>query len=79
MTISAISDRMRHRFLFAVFSSCIGLAGFAILLRVHSNTNVQYGALYLAAVGTYTAMPLVLCWFSMNGTSMRFDLRDKHN
>ncbi len=46
---------------------CIAIVGFSILFSVHNHTNVEYGALFLAAIGTYTAMPLALCWYSMNG------------
>lgn len=69
MTVSAISDRLQHRFAFTMLGTTIGIIGFAILFNVHNNTNTQYAALFLAATGTYTAMPLALCWFGMNGTS----------
>lgn len=70
MIVAAISDRLAHRFLFILISVCVSISGFAILFMVHDNTRVQYGALFLAAMGTYTAMPIVLCWFGMNGKSI---------
>lgn len=70
--MAAISDRLAHRFLFIIISVCVSISGFAILFVVHNNTRLQYGALFLAAMGTYTAMPIVLCWFGMNGTSLQF-------
>lgn len=67
MLMAAISDRLCHRFFFALLGSFIGLGGFIMLYIVHNRTEVQYAGLFLAAIGTYTAMPLVLGWFGMNG------------
>lgn len=66
MTVAFFSDRLRHRFAFAVFAICVAIAGFAILIRVHDNTKLQYAALFLVASGAYTAMPIIVCWFNMN-------------
>ncbi|KAI9751638.1 MAG: hypothetical protein M4579_005985 [Chaenotheca gracillima] len=66
MIIAYLSDKLRHRFLFVVIPICIAIAGFAILLTVHNNTNVQYAALFLVAMGCYSAMPVIVCWFNMN-------------
>ncbi|QKX60879.1 uncharacterized protein TRUGW13939_08025 [Talaromyces rugulosus] len=60
------SDRLRHRFAFTVVTICIAIAGLAILLNVHNHQHVQYGALFLVTSGTYSAMPIVICWFAMN-------------
>lgn len=37
-----------------------------MLLGIHDNRHVEYGALFLVTSGTYSAMPVVLCWFAMN-------------
>ncbi|PTB67637.1 MFS general substrate transporter [Trichoderma citrinoviride] len=66
LLIATLSDRLRHRFAFAIFSMLIAIAGFAILLAEHSNADVQYGALFLITSGAYTAMPIIVCWFNMN-------------
>ncbi|PCH41172.1 MFS general substrate transporter [Wolfiporia cocos MD-104 SS10] len=66
MIVAAVSDWARHRFLFALIPAFIALAGFAILLSVHDNKHVQYGALFLAAAGTYSSMPIGICWFNTN-------------
>lgn len=66
MTVAAVSDRVGSRFPFAMLGSGIGLAGFSILYAVHGNTHAEYAALFLGATGLFTAMPMVLCWFSMN-------------
>ncbi|KAK3357219.1 major facilitator superfamily domain-containing protein [Lasiosphaeria hispida] len=66
MLVAVVSDWVRHRFLFAIGAICVSLAGFAILFNVHNDVNVQYGALFLVAMGTYSAMPIIVCWFNMN-------------
>lgn len=45
---------------------CIAISGFAVLITVHDNLSVQYGALFLVVMGTYSAMPVQVCWFNMN-------------
>lgn len=66
MTIAFISDAIRHRFAFTLFPIAIALTGFIILLKVHKNAHLQYGALFLAASGAYSAMPVIVCWFNTN-------------
>jgi len=66
MIIAYASDKVRHRFAFAVFPLLVCISGFAILISVHNNKHVQYAALFLVAMGAYTAMPIVVGWFNMN-------------
>lgn len=68
MLIAITSDHLRHRFIFALIPICIAIAGFAVLLSLHgqAHRDVLYGALFLVACGCYSAMPMVLCWFTMN-------------
>ncbi|KAI5457067.1 major facilitator superfamily domain-containing protein [Mariannaea sp. PMI_226] len=66
MCIAFLSDKMRHRFAFAIVAICVSIVGFAILIHVHDNNHVQYGALFLVTSGVYTAMPVIVCWFNMN-------------
>jgi len=68
MLIAITSDRLRHRFVFALIPICITIAGFVMLLSIHgqAHRNVLYGALFLVACGCYSAMPVVICWFTMN-------------
>lgn len=66
MLVAAFSDRLRHRFLFAIVPIGIAIAGFAILITTHHNTHLEYGALFLVTCGTYSAMPIIVCWFSLN-------------
>jgi len=66
MIIAYLSDKFKHRFLFAVIPLLVTIAGFAILISVHNHRNLQYAALFLVAMGAYTAMPVIVCWFNMN-------------
>lgn len=66
MLVAYVSDRFRHRYIFAILPICIAITGCGILLTVHNNRHVQYGALFLFAMGTYSAMPVIICWFNMN-------------
>ena len=66
MLVATCSDALRHRFLFTILPICVSIAGFAILLSVHYDTHVMYGALFLVTSGTYSAMPIIVCWFTMN-------------
>ncbi|EHK99844.1 MFS general substrate transporter [Glarea lozoyensis ATCC 20868] len=66
MIIAFCSDYTRHRFLFTIFPIAISMSGFCILLAVHNNTPVQYAGLFLVAMGAYSAMPVIVCWFNMN-------------
>ncbi|KXX79013.1 High-affinity nicotinic acid transporter [Madurella mycetomatis] len=66
MIIATLSDWARHRFAFCVGTIAISIAGFAVLINVHDNLPVQYASLFLVAMGTYAAMPIIVCWFNMN-------------
>jgi len=66
-TIAFISDYYSHRFLFAVVCCLVSITGFDILLTAHNNPNLQYGAILVASLGTFPAISIVFCWFSMNG------------
>ena len=66
MIVATLSDRIRHRFSFTLICSSIAIVGFAILFKVHNKPHLQYGALFLAASGAYTSMPVIVCWFATN-------------
>jgi MFS family permease len=66
MLVAYISDKTRHRFLCAMIPICISITGFAMLMVIHNNHNAQYAALFLITCGTYSAMPIIVCWFTMN-------------
>ncbi|OBZ68954.1 hypothetical protein A0H81_11047 [Grifola frondosa] len=66
MITATASDYFKHRFTFVMIPIAVALTGFIILLVEHHNTKLQYAALFLAAMGTYSAMPIVVCWFNTN-------------
>lgn len=66
LVIAYLSDRARHRYLFIMGPICIAVAGVGVLLNVHHNTRAEYAALFLVAMGTFSAMPVVICWFTLN-------------
>ena len=64
--LAILSDRVQMRLPFVFFSLALALVGSTILLSVTNNTPLQYGSIFLVAMGTYSAMPLVICWYTMN-------------
>ena len=66
MVMAIFSDYLAHRFLFAIFSTCVGMAGFIILLIPDLPSVVHYISIFLAIAGTYAAMPITICWFLAN-------------
>lgn len=68
MLVAFLSDKFRHRFAFAFIPMLIAMAGYGILLNIHGEAqrHVQYAALFLVTMGCYSAMPVLVCWFSMN-------------
>ncbi|RYP50484.1 hypothetical protein DL768_003989 [Monosporascus sp. mg162] len=66
LLIAALSDATKLRAPFAVVPLALSIAGFGILLSVHDRTQIQYAALFLVTMGTYGAMPIIVCWFNMN-------------
>ncbi|MCJ1377293.1 hypothetical protein MMC17_000387 [Xylographa soralifera] len=66
MLVAFFSDTLKHRFIFTLLPICVSITGFAILLTVHTNHNLEYAALFLVTSGTYGAMPVVVCWFTQN-------------
>lgn len=66
MLVAFFSDWLRHRYLFAILPICIGITGFAMLIRKDLSVDTHYGALFLVTCGIYSAMPIIVCWFQMN-------------
>lgn len=48
----------------------LAVAGYAILLTVHGedNAKTQYAAIFLVVLGIWTALPIIICWTTMNVT-----------
>ncbi|TID13527.1 hypothetical protein CANINC_004885 [Pichia inconspicua] len=61
-----VSDHFYIRVPFAVASGIISIVGFAVVIGIPHNANAKYGGLFLLASGLYTAMPILICWVSLN-------------
>lgn len=66
MINAVFSDYFGHRFLFVVIPIFVAITGFIILLAEHSSTNVEYLGCFFAVMGTYTSLPIIVCWFNTN-------------
>ncbi|MCJ1225726.1 hypothetical protein MMC12_002375 [Toensbergia leucococca] len=66
MIIAFASDLTKHRFLFTLLPICVAITGFGILITVHNRPHLEYAALFLVTMGTYSALPVIVCWFTMN-------------
>lgn len=65
--IACFSDFFFHRYLFTLGTGLIAIAGFAILLGCEPTMiHARYGGCFLVALGLYSAMPLYICWTTMN-------------
>lgn len=66
MVSAAFSDHFRHRFAFAFFAGIVAVAGFGLLMGQTEHIGIRYGSLFMICAGTYTAMPILVCWTQMN-------------
>ena len=66
MIVAYFSDKLKHRFAFTIIPTCLAITGFGILTSVHDRRYLEYAALFFVAMGTYSAMPVIVCWFNMN-------------
>ena len=69
MTIASASDYCKRRYIFILPMLLTAAIGVIVLLNIHDNTDVRYGALFMVVAGGYTASPIVICWFSANRKS----------
>ena len=66
LIVAFFSDQLKHRFLFTLIPIAMAITGFAILLTVHTRPHLEYAALFLVTMGTYSALPVIVCWFNLN-------------
>jgi MFS family permease len=67
MMLAVVADKTRHRFTLAIFTTLVCIGGYIILMATDVDfVNGRYAACFLIACGAYTAMPLIVCWTSMN-------------
>ena len=70
MAVAAASDYYKRKYIFILPLLLISVVGITVLLTVHDSVNVRYGALFLSVMGGFSAVPIVICWFSTNRESM---------
>jgi hypothetical protein len=66
MLVATASDMLRHRFAFAILGLCLVIVGYGMLLNIHYDHHAEYGALFLVTSGVFSAMPQIICWYTMN-------------
>ena len=71
MIVATASDYYKRRFIFILPMLLVSVVGIIVLLNVHDDVSVKYGALFLVIMGQYVTGPIISCWFTSNGGSMR--------
>ncbi|RPA88264.1 MFS general substrate transporter [Ascobolus immersus RN42] len=66
LALSYLSDKYKHRYAFAVFSYAIFVVSALMLRFVRGNQDALYAAMFLLFMGSMTAAPLVVGWWSTN-------------
>lgn len=67
LTTAYLSDRLRHRYAFAMLGIAINTIGFIVLLAQRSvPVSGRYFAVYLVTAGGYITQPITLVWLSNN-------------
>ena len=67
LLIAFMTDRHRHRYIFAMLGLVIASIGYILLLYQKSvSIGVRYFAIYLITAGGYTTQPIVLVWLMNN-------------
>ena len=58
LAISYASDKLRHRYAFAMFGWVLTLVGLVVMINQrHVSVNARYAALYLISIGGYISVP----------------------
>ena len=66
MVSAATSDYYKRKFIFILPLLLISVVGIIVLLNIHDSVNAMYGALFVAMMGGFSALPIILCWFTVN-------------
>ena len=69
MAAATASDYYKRKYIFILPLLLISVAGLIVLLNVHDSVSVRYGALFISMMGGYAALPIILCWLSVNRES----------
>lgn len=68
LIIATLSDKTKHRFIFAVSSYILGIIGFVIVFTYTGvkHRSVEYAGLFLIVMGVYGGLPIIVCWYQFN-------------
>lgn len=69
IALAIVSDRIRLRTPVLAVALILCLVAGGILITVHNDIHLEYTALFLWASGTYSAVPIIICWYTMNLSS----------
>ncbi|EMG46488.1 TNA1 High-affinity nicotinic acid transporter [Candida maltosa Xu316] len=67
--VAFFSDRFQKRLPFFIGCSTMALIGLALVLGSPDAPKTRYAGCFLTASGLYSAMPLIVCWSSINMSS----------
>lgn len=66
IVISFVSDWSKIRLPFALVNCLIAIIGLALVLGCTENVTARYAGCFLSATGLYSAMPILICWSTLN-------------
>ena len=67
LIVALCTDRLRHRYAFAMLGVVVATIGYALLLaQDHLTIAVRYFAVYLVTCGTCITQPVIMAWLSNN-------------
>lgn len=65
--VAVCTDRLRHRYIFAMLGVFLATIGYSILLaQEYVHISVRYMAVFLVAAGSNITQPIVLVWLNNN-------------
>lgn len=65
IVLAFVSDFARNRWAFCALSCIVAIVGLCLVLKGGDYT-IKYAGCFLIASGLYTAMPILVCWMSLN-------------
>lgn len=66
LLVAYLSERLRQRYLFALFGALLNLIGLAILVAQPESSSVRYASTFLLTAGCYIVMPIMVVWNAIN-------------
>lgn len=66
LILAVISDKVGKRMPFVILSNILAIVGLAMIFGAKTNASVRYAGCFISVCGLYTAMPILVCWTSLN-------------